>query len=97
MRRRILGGEPMGVYILHLGVKSIAIEEQNLIMFFTLQSSNDLSDKFKHSMSIKSARELLPLVVLLLIAIRHAIFEVSNFVCFMVKLNIFLQICQRES
>ncbi|KAH0911639.1 hypothetical protein HID58_034960 [Brassica napus] len=71
MRRRILGGEPMGVYILHLGVKSIAIEEQNLIM--------------------------LPLVVLLLIAIRHAIFEVSKFVCFMVKLNIFLQICQRES
>ncbi|KAH0925566.1 hypothetical protein HID58_017822 [Brassica napus] len=69
MRQRILGGEPMGVYILHLGVKSIAIEEKNLIM--------------------------LPLVVLLLISICHAIFEVSN--CFMVKLDIFLQICQRES
>ncbi|CAN6996540.1 unnamed protein product [Brassica rapa subsp. trilocularis] len=93
MRQRILGGEPMGVYILHLGVKSIAIEEKNLIMFFTLQRS----DKFKHSVSIKSARELLPLVVLLLISICHAIFEVSKFVCFMVKLDIFLQICQRES
>ncbi|KAG5396566.1 hypothetical protein IGI04_018380 [Brassica rapa subsp. trilocularis] len=55
-----------------------------------------LSDS-KSGRCSSSSEMRLPLVVLLLISICHAIFEVSKFVCFMVKLDIFLQICQRES
>ncbi|CAN6897559.1 unnamed protein product [Brassica oleracea] len=85
----------MGVYILHLGVKVIPAKPSKKKFDYVLHTSESEPWHLNHLMALLF--HPLPLVVLLLIAIRHAIFEVSKFICFMVKLDIFLQICQRES